>query len=77
VLFISPDSAPNSVSKVLRDRRQSKSEAVFKVVPLVHCVSTIITSSLFVGFERMSTEWKVDKVSYEFGIESFLGLYLD
>jgi hypothetical protein len=76
VLCISPDSAPNSVNKVLRDCRQSKLEAVFKVLPLVHCVPTIITSSLFIGFECMSIEWKVERVNYEFGIESFLGFYL-
>jgi hypothetical protein len=56
----------------LRDRCQSKSEAVSKVLPLVHCVPTIITSSLFIGFECMSSEWKVEKVSYEFGIMSSL-----
>jgi hypothetical protein len=77
ILFISPDSVPNSVSRVLRDRRQSKSESVFMVLPLVHCVPMIITSSLFIRFERMSNEWKVDKVNYEFGIGSFLRLYLD
>jgi hypothetical protein len=43
----------------------------------VHCVPTIITSSLFIGFERMTNGWKVEKVNYEFGIESFLILYLD
>jgi hypothetical protein len=72
ILFVSPDSAPNSVSKVLRDRRQSKSEALFKILPLVHCVPTIITSSLFIRFEHMSNEWKVEEVKYEFGITSFL-----
>jgi hypothetical protein len=77
ILFISPDSVPNSVSRVLRDRHQSKSESVFMVLPLVHCVPMIITSSLFIIFERMSNEWKVDKVNYEFGIGSFLRLYLD
>jgi hypothetical protein len=58
--------------RVLRDRHQSKSESVFKVLPLVHCVPTIITSSLFIRFEHMSNEWKVEKVNYEFGITSFL-----
>jgi hypothetical protein len=76
-LFIFPDSAPNSVSMVLRDRCQFKSESVFKVFLLVHCVPTIITSSLFVGFERMSNECKVEKVNYEFGIGSCLRLYLN
>jgi hypothetical protein len=56
---MAPDSAPNSVSKVLRDHRQSKSESVFKVLPLVHCVPTILTSSMFIKFEHMSNEWKV------------------
>jgi hypothetical protein len=37
----------------------------------------IITSSLFVGFERMSNDWKVEKVNYEFGFGGFLRLYLD
>jgi hypothetical protein len=72
ILCIFPDSAPFSVSRVLRDRRQSKSESVFKVFSLVYCVPAIITSSLFVGFESMSSEWKVEKVNYEFGIASFL-----
>jgi hypothetical protein len=77
VLFMSPDSAPNLVRRILRDRRQSKSESVFKVFPLVYCVPMIITSPLFVRFEHMSNEWKVEKVSYKFGIGSFLRLYLD
>jgi hypothetical protein len=67
-----PNSASFSVSGVLRDHRQSESEVVSKVLPLVHCVSMIITTSLFIGFECMSSEWKVEKVSYEFGITSFL-----
>jgi hypothetical protein len=37
----------------------------------------IITSSLFIGFECKSNEWKVEKVSYEFRIRRFLILYLD
>jgi hypothetical protein len=65
---MSPDSAPNSASRVLRDRHQSKSESVFKVLSLVYCVPMIITYSLFMESE---------KVNYEFGIESFLRLYLD
>jgi hypothetical protein len=69
---ISPDSAPYPISGVLRDRRQSESKSVFKVLPLVHCVPMIITSSLFIRFEHMSNDWKVAKVSYEFGITSFL-----
>jgi hypothetical protein len=56
VLFVSPYSAPNSVSRVLRDRCQAKSESVFKVLPLVHYVPMIITSSLSIGFEPMSNE---------------------
>jgi hypothetical protein len=76
VLFVSPDSAPNLVSRVLRDRHQSKSESVFKILPLVHCVPIIITSSLFIRFEHMGNNWKVEKVNYKFGITSFLRLYL-
>jgi hypothetical protein len=72
LLGISPDSAPGSVSRALRDHRQSKSESVYKVLPLVRCVPMIITSSLFIGFERMSKDWKVEKVNYEFAIASFL-----
>jgi hypothetical protein len=56
----------------LRDHRQSKSESVIKVPPLVNGVPTIITSSLFIGFEHMSNESKVEKVNYEFHIASFL-----
>jgi hypothetical protein len=67
-----PDSVPVSVSGVLRDRRQSETKSVSKVLPRVHWVRTIITSSLFIGFECMSNGWKVAEVSYEFGIESFL-----
>jgi hypothetical protein len=33
--------------------------------------------SPFIRFERMSYDWKVEKVKYEFGIGSFLILYLD
>jgi hypothetical protein len=77
ILCMSPDSEPYLVSRVLRDCRQSKSEYVFKVLPLVHCVPTIITSSMFIGFERMRNDWKVEKVNYEFGIGSFLRLCLD
>jgi hypothetical protein len=76
-LDISPDSALCSISGVLRDRHQSKSESVFKVLPLVHCVPTIVTSFLFIRFEHTRNDWKVEKVSYEFGIASFLRLYLD
>jgi hypothetical protein len=71
-LDISPDSAPYPISGVLRDRRQSESEFVSKVLPLVRCVSMIITSSLFIRFEHTSNEWKVEKANYEFGIASFL-----
>jgi hypothetical protein len=72
ILCISPDYAPYPIIRVLRDRRHSESEAVFKILPLVHCVPTIVTYSLFIGFERMSMDWKVEKVIYEFGIASFL-----
>jgi hypothetical protein len=65
---ISPDSAPYPISEVLRDRHQSKSKSVSKILPRVRWVPTIITSSLFIGFERMSDGWKLAKVSYEFGI---------
>jgi hypothetical protein len=71
-LHISPDSTPYPISGVLRDRRQSESESVSKVLPLVCCVPMIITSSLFIGFEYTSNDWKVQKVKYEFGIVSFL-----
>jgi hypothetical protein len=71
-LIISPDSAPYPISWVLRDRRQSESESVLKVFPPVRCVPMIITYSLFIGFERMSNDRKVEKVNYEFGITSFL-----
>jgi hypothetical protein len=72
ILEISPNSAPYPISGVLRDHRQSKSESVIKILPLVCCVPTIITSSLFIGFEHASNDWKVEKVNYEFGITSFL-----
>jgi hypothetical protein len=75
-LDISPDSAPYPISGVLRDRRQSKSESVFKILPLVRCVPMSVTS-LFIRFESMSNDWKIEKVNYEFGIVSFLRLYLD
>jgi hypothetical protein len=71
-LAISPDSALYPISGVLRDRRQFESESVSKILPLVCCVPTIITSSLFIGFEHTSNDWKVEKVNYEFGIASFL-----
>jgi hypothetical protein len=71
-LDISHDFAPYPMSGVLRDRRQPKSESIFKVFSLVHCVRMIITSSMFIRFECMSTEWKVEKVNYEFGIARFL-----
>jgi hypothetical protein len=71
-LDISPDSALYPISGVLQDHHQSKSEAVFKILPLVHCVPMIVTSSLLIGFEHASHDWKVEKVIYEFGIASFL-----
>jgi hypothetical protein len=43
-----------------------------KVLPLVRCVPTIVTSSLFIGFEHTSNDWEVEKVNYKFGIASFL-----
>jgi hypothetical protein len=72
VLNISPDSAPYPISGVLQDHHQSKSEAVFKILPLVHCVPMIVTSSLFIRFEYMSKNCKVEKVIYEFGMAGFL-----
>jgi hypothetical protein len=72
VLDISHDSAPYSISGVLRDHRQPKSEAVIRILPLVRCVPTIITLSLFIRFEHTSNEWKLEKVKYECGIVSFL-----
>jgi hypothetical protein len=71
-LDISHDSAPYSTSGVLRGHCQPKSEAVFRILPLVYCVLTIITSSLFIGFEHTSNARKVEKVNYEFDIASFL-----
>jgi hypothetical protein len=70
-LELSPVSAPYLIGGVLRDHRQSKSEAVSKVLPLVHYVPMIITFSLFIGFERMSNDWKVAKVSYDLVLEVF------
>jgi hypothetical protein len=69
---ISPDSAVYLISGVLRDHHQSESESVSKVLPLVCGVPMIIPSSLFIRFEHMSNDWKVEKVNYKFGIASFL-----
>jgi hypothetical protein len=55
-LDLSPVSAPYPIGRVLRDHHQSKSKVVSKILPLVHCILMIITSSLFSGFERMSNE---------------------
>jgi hypothetical protein len=71
-LDFSPDSVPYPISGVLRDRHPSESESVFKVLPLVCCVPMIITSSLLIGFDNTSNDWKVEKAKYEFGITSFL-----
>jgi hypothetical protein len=71
ILGISPDSALVSVSEVLRNRRESKSEVIFSILSLVCCVPMIITLSLFIGFEHASNDCKVEKVNYEFGIASF------
>jgi hypothetical protein len=35
-------------------------------------IAVIITSSIFIGFEHMSNDWKAEEVSYEYGITSFL-----
>jgi hypothetical protein len=59
----------------LRDRRRSKSESVAKVPPLLRCVPTIITSSLFIRFDHMSNEWKVEKVNYELDFRGLLRWY--
>jgi hypothetical protein len=72
MLFSSPDSTPYPTSGVVRDHHQSESESVSNVLPLVYCVSMIITFSLFIRFEPLSNVWKVEKVSYEFGIASIL-----
>jgi hypothetical protein len=72
VLDISHDSSPYSISGVLRDHRQPKSEAVFRILLLVCCVPMIVILSLFIGFEHTSNAWKVEKVNYEFRITSFL-----
>jgi hypothetical protein len=37
----------------------------------MHCVPIIITSSMFIGFESRSNDWKDEKVSYEFVLEVF------
>jgi hypothetical protein len=58
-LGISPDSAPYPISGVLQDHRQPKSEAVFRILTLVCCVPTIITSYLFIRFAHMSNNWEV------------------
>jgi hypothetical protein len=63
ILVMFPDWAPCLVSRVLRDRRQSKSESVLQILPLVHCAQMIVTSSLFVRFEHMSNNWKSEKVN--------------
>jgi hypothetical protein len=62
-LDISPDSALYPISGVLRDHHQSKPESVSKVIPLVRCVPTIITSSLFIRLEHTSNNWKVRKLT--------------
>jgi hypothetical protein len=71
-LDISLDFAPYLISGVLQDRHQPKSEAVFRILPLMCCVPMIITSSLFIRFDHTSNDWKVEKISYEFGIACFL-----
>jgi hypothetical protein len=49
---------------------------LLKICELMHCVPTTIISSLFIGFDHISNDWKVEKVNYEFDIESYLRLYL-
>jgi hypothetical protein len=50
----------------------SPSEAVFRILPLVCCVPTFITLSLFIGLDHTSNDWKVKEVKYKFGITSLL-----
>jgi hypothetical protein len=50
---------------------------LLKISELVQCVPMAITSFLFIGFENMSKEWKVEKGNYEFDIGCFLRLYLN
>jgi hypothetical protein len=57
-LDLSPVSAPYPIGGVLRDYHQSKSEVVSKVLPLVHCVPMIVTSSSFIKFWHISNDWK-------------------
>jgi hypothetical protein len=49
---------------------------LLEISECVHCVPMAITP-LFIRFEHMSNNWKVEEVNYEFGIGSFLRLYLD
>jgi hypothetical protein len=58
ILCTFPDSVSVSVSRVLQDHRQSESESVIKVFPLVHGVRTIIISSSFIRFWHISNDWK-------------------
>jgi hypothetical protein len=50
---------------------------LLKISERLHWVLMAITLSLFIGFEHMSNEQKVEEVNYEFGIGSFLRVYLD
>jgi hypothetical protein len=63
ILCTFPDSIPVSVSGVLRDHRQSESESVIKVPPLVHGVRTIIISSSFIRFWHISNNGKWRKLA--------------
>jgi hypothetical protein len=72
ILCTFPDFVPVSISGVLRDRRQSESESVIMVPPLVHGVRTIIISLSFIGFWHISNDGKAREDSHEFAIASFL-----
>jgi hypothetical protein len=50
---------------------------LLKISERVHCVPMAITPSLFIVFEHMSNDWKIEEVNYEFDIESFMRLYWD
>jgi hypothetical protein len=50
-------------------KRTCHSVAVSEKILHVRCVPTLITSLSFIGFWRMSNEWKASKVSYEFMLQ--------
>jgi hypothetical protein len=71
ILCVFPDSVAVSLSRVLRDRRQSESKSVSKILPRVRWVPTIITSSLFIGFEGMGNGGKWQKFATSLVLEVF------